>query len=498
MTAFVGANIWGCGPKIVYVDQGRFVDSGDPRETIDLSGKWVMPGFIDSHCHILPSGLDLLKLNLSSCSTKSEVLDAVRDWESSMETGDEWLLAVQYDQTKFIDKTHLTRQELDQVSQSRPILLRHSNGHASVCNSAALIRAGVNASTPNPDGGEYIRDASGEPNGVLLEKAHEFVTAQVPKPTLEQMIEGILRAGDSMATYGITAATDMMTGRFDLEQELRAYQIASERGCKVRLRLSVQWAEVLGRRGIGPERLKELTAGFDPGKVGLIGLKVFADGAIGSATAAIYGKFATTGGRGQLIYNDDNLAEIIRSIDAAGFNCATHTIGDRSTDLVMDAYEKTDDPSQHRIEHAMILSDSQIERMARLGSKVTMQPEFLKRFGHAYRAQLPDQFSNLKRMRSVWDAGIELSFSSDRPIVPGNPWHGIEMAVNRPEDFNQAEAVTMEEAVLAYTKRGALANNDPHQGAIQSGNRADFQVYDQEPSIDSTPVQVWVGGERTV
>lgn len=499
MIRFINCQVWGTELREFWVKDGRFVLDGDADSPVqDLGGKWVMPGFVDAHCHILPGGLDLLKLNLSGCSTREEVLDAVRDWETGFsDDPDEWLLATQYDQTKFPGAGHLTRAELDSVSSTRPILLRHSNGHASVANSAALARAGVTRETADPEGGSYGRDSSGELDGVLLEKAHEFVTSQVPEPEFEQMVEAILRVGESMSGYGITAATDMMTGRFNLDKELRAYHEAARRGCKVRLRLSMQWATVLTeRKGIDPGRLKELTSAMDPGQCGVIGLKVFADGAIGSATAAIYGKYATTGGNGQLIYSEENLKEIIRKIDAAGYGCAVHTIGDRSTDLVMEAYEATDDPSKHRIEHAMILSDAQIERMARLGAQVTMQPEFLKRFGHAYRAQIPDLAPKLKRFRSVLDAGIKLSFNSDRPIVPGNPWDGIEMAVKRPEGFDQAENITLAEAVHAYTEAGAMANFDPHQGAVMTGNRADFQVYECEPGVGSSPSEVWLGGEN--
>ncbi len=493
-------NFWGFIGEQIGIENGRFVSVSDSPVEIDLKDRWIMPGFIDAHCHILPSGLDLLKLNLSSCETKEDVLDSVRDCERLMDPGTDWLLAVQYDQTKFEGAQHIENYELDLISETRPILLRHSNGHASVCNSAALRVAGVDSSTPDPEGGEYGKCWKGEPNGVLLEKAHEYVTSCVPKPTLEQMVEGIMRAGDSMAGYGITCATDMMTGRFDLERELQAYRIASEKGCKIRLRLSLQWATVLSdRKAIAKERLEELLGEMNPELCRMIGLKVFADGAIGSATAAIYGKYSTTGGSGQLIYSEENLAQIIAKIDSAGYACAVHTIGDRSTDLVMEAYEKTDDPLRHRIEHAMILSDEQIQRMAKLGSHLAMQPEFIKRFGHAYRAQIPELAGRLNRCRSVLDAGISLSFNSDRPIVPGNPWDGIEMAVDRLPGFDACENVTLAEAVDCYTLGGAVANREPEFcGRIQPGMVADFQIYDKEPTVGCSPSEVWRGGEKVV
>lgn len=482
-------------PLSFSVSGGRFDQIGVDITGEDWSGRHVMPGFVDSHCHILPTGLDLLKLHLGACQSQDDILQAVKERSASLEPG-EWLLAVHYDQTKWPGAAHLSRHQLDGAVPDRPVLLRHSNGHASVANSAALEAASIPPDVVDPDGGTFERDSAGQLTGVLLERAHERVTSAAPHPTLDQMVEAILRAGERMSAFGITAATDMMTGRWNLDRELHAYTLAASKGCNVRLRLCLQWASVLGKRGIESGRLRELESAMEPGSCAIWGLKVFADGAIGSATAAIHGKFLTTGGNGQLIYSEEKLAQIIADIDASGYRCAVHSIGDRSTDLVLDAYEKTADPSRHRIEHVMILSDGQIQRLKKIGCRATMQPEFLVRFGHAYKAQLPAEVAcRLKRARSVIDAGIDLSFSSDAPIVTGNPWDGIRTAVSRPEGFDPAENVTMQEAIDAYTVRGARANDDGHQGAFEVGNRADFQVYDGPPNPSASPVAVFKGGE---
>lgn len=444
---------------------------------LDLQGAEIAPAFIDSHCHILPTGLDLHKLNLDEADTPEKVLEAVLDWHKAS-SGEGWLHAVHYDQTRFPDGLHLTRLDLDRVSPDRPILLRHVNGHASVANSAALRAAGVSAATPDPSGGEFLRGQDGEPNGVLLERAHEQVSNAAPEPSLDQMIAAILEAGEKMAQLGIGTATDMMTGRWNLENELTAYRIASERGCKVRLRLFLQWGAVLGKRGLTPERLKEHQESSDPLRCKVLGLKIFADGAISSATAAISGVYVGTTSNGQLIYAPERLKQMARMADEAGWRLATHTIGDRSTDLVLDAYEATADPSRHRIEHAMLLSDQQIERISRLGSLVTMQPEFLARFGHAYRRQLgPERAAKLKRFRSVIDAGISLSFSSDRPIVPGDPRDGIGAATSRLEGFDPGENCTLEEAYRAYTVEAAKSNfEESDLGRLGVGYLADYRI----------------------
>jgi len=162
-----------------------------------------------------------------------------------------------------------------------------------------------------------------------------------------------------------------------------------------------------------------------------------------------------------LIYSPERLKEMVRIADQAGFSIAIHSIGDYSTDLVMDAFESLPDPRKHRIEHAMLLSDAQIERLGKLGCFCTMQPEFLMRFGHSYLRQLgPVRASKLERFRSVKDAGIPLSLSSDRPIVAGDPRDGVKMAHQRPEAFDSSENLTLEEAIDGYTTRAAEPTND--------------------------------------
>jgi predicted amidohydrolase YtcJ len=299
----------------------------------------------------------------------------------------------------------------------------------------------------------------------------------------------------------------MMTGRFDLHKELEAYRLAAERGCKIRLRLYVQWSSVFGARAMPMEEFEAAQRLMDPQTCRVNGIKIFADGAIGSATAAIYGRFSgqpinpamiiSRGGKkpatqtqerevdGQLMYEPERLKKMVRTAHDAGYSIAIHSIGDYSTDLVMQAYEQLDSAKQHRIEHAMILSDAQIERMAKLGCKCTMQPEFLMRFAHSYRKQLgPERASHLKRARSILDAGIPLSFNSDRPIVAGDPMDGIRTAVHRPEGFDPAENVTIEEALHGYTSQAAFTNGDSDlMGSLTPGQLADFQVFDEDPRL---------------
>jgi predicted amidohydrolase YtcJ len=497
-------------PRDMLVEDGRVAFNGpayrgsmEGIRVEDLGNRLMYPSFVDNHCHILPTGLDLQKLNLGSCTSNEEVLDAVAGRLPSTHNGN-WLHAVHYDQTKF-GGVFLTRTDLDKISTSIPILLRHVNGHASVANSAALRVAGVADDATDPEGGSYGRDSAGTVNGVLFESAHERVTHRAPIPSVDEMVDAILLASERMADFGICCASDMMTGRFDLLRELEAYQVAAQRGCRIAVRLYLQWGEAFKKDGgfrseDVQERIRSYRGeGWNAPQIA--GIKIFADGAIGSATAAIYGRYSgvpSAGYRvsqharnaaahapmelevsGQLIYTPDRLKSMVRIAHDAGYQVAIHSIGDYSTDLVMDAYEELDEASRHRIEHAMILSDSQIERMAALGIHCSIQPEFLMRFGHSYQRQLgPERTAKLNRARSLIDAGVKLSFSSDRPIVSGNPLDGIKVATSRPEGFDPSENITLVEAVHAYTAAGAEVVQDSDFGALLPGQLAKFRLED--------------------
>ena len=306
----------------------------------DLGGAYILPAFNDCHCHILPTGIDLRNLALDSCKSPQDILDAVRD---SLPKVEGWLVAVHYDQNKWDGGAHITRDQLDAISDSVPILLKHTNGHASVVNSAALREAGIHDNTEDPPGGTFVRDTSGRMNGLLLERAHETVFTKIPEPSLDEMVDLILRASEAMAAYGITAASDMMTGQFHLLKELEAYRIASEKS-RVRYTLWLQWGTVLGPRGFKQNQIEEIVRRMDPKKCSVGGLKIFSDGAIGSATAAIYGRFETDpdDGRtesGKLIYSPERLTDMVVQATQRNYPVAVHAIGDRAVDRTLDAFE---------------------------------------------------------------------------------------------------------------------------------------------------------------
>jgi predicted amidohydrolase YtcJ len=479
---FTGARWWRDGEVCnLLIDAGGRVRYRGPDRLsadlqTDLQGAWLMPSFVDCHCHILSTGLDLQKLDLTGCVSREEVLQRVRG-RAAAEPDGAWVLAVQYDQTRFHDGRHISADELETATLGHPAILRHTSGHACIANRTALsLRSG------DRDDVGIVRDDKGTPTGVLLEGAMQIVYKLLPQPTRGQMSDAILAAAQEMNALGVTSAADMGSV-YSLDDQLWAYQDAINRGAKLRIRLYPNWSQVI--KG-------NIEFAAQTPMLRVNGVKLYADGAIGAATAATYQEY-TVGGTGQLIYPAEEMERRVSIADERGFSIAIHTIGDRSTDVVLDALSKTKEPSRHRIEHAMMLSDEQVERISRLGVGVSMQPEFLLRFIHAYKRQIGEERAGrLKRFRTLLDSGVKIGFSSDRPIVPGNPWDGIRAAMEHP-----SEAITYEEAISCYTNYAAALDGDQDCGSLDENQIADFQVYSEDPRNCSSPrpTAVYVGGD---
>jgi predicted amidohydrolase YtcJ len=469
------------------VEDGRVIFRGSrypgerPSRFESCQGRRLAPTFIDSHCHIIPAGLDMSMLDLTNIDSYDGLKEALCNDLSNLDESN-WCLAIHYNSERIHGGIDITKNDLDSVSSSTPIVLRHTSGHSSIANSAALRAAGFLGVESH--------------SGLLHEQDHFRMSKALPQPTIDEMIEAVLLAGTSMRNYGICCAADMMTGHYDPVLELRAYRLASERGCPIALRMYIQWSSYYRSPPETREAMGAEIEQMDPTKCGVSGIKIFADGAFSSGTAAIYGSYAVPspfGHRldaanfasegqevsGRLNYSPSTLAEMVRTANEEGLPVAIHSIGDFATDIVLDAFDNGIGV-QNRIEHAMLLSDDQIERMARLNVHCVMQPEFLNHFEGSYAKRLgPERASKLKRFRSVLDAGINLCFSSDRPIAEGNPRTGISRAIRRPEGYDQGENISEAEAIRAYTTSSAKALGiQAEMGSLLLGQAADYRIFD--------------------
>ncbi|MEN3002718.1 MAG: amidohydrolase [Armatimonadota bacterium] len=490
--------------EAMVVQAGRVVAVGSREELrarypdakrVQLDGGAIVPAFNDCHCHVLALGIDLGKADLRGCTSIPEIQQRLREW-AAQNPDAPWILGRAYDQNLLPEGRHLTRHDLDAVSRERPIFLNHVSKHGAAVNSRALEIAGITRETPDPPDGAILRDERGEPTGILLESAATLVSRHIPKPTGAELVEAVHRATRDMAQRGILAASDASTGWLNLEEEVAAYTRALEQGAPVRLTLMPLYS-VAERAGwlAQPESAGEAT-GISPQppsphpdlRWGAI--KLFADGAFTTRTAAVREPYADTGTTGTLMYEPEELMERILMVHRAGWQCAVHAIGDRAIELVLQGYrralEQFPHPDhRHRIEHAMLMADDLIAEMQVLGVVAVPQPEFLWWLTTAYLKGLGERAHALMPFRSWVQRGIAVAFSSDQPVVPGDPLLGWRAAVTRTSRdgtcLQPDEGLDPLTALRLFTLGGAYATRDPELGALAPGMQARWILLSHPP-----------------
>jgi predicted amidohydrolase YtcJ len=469
--------------------------AGAGSRVVDLNGALVAPGFNDSHMHILWYGLTLLMADLSPAAgvrTVPALVEALLKWRAA-HPGAEWVQGGRYDQNTFPGASHPLRVDLDAAFPDTPVYISQTSGHAGVANSVALRLAGIDATTPDPPGGAIVRDARGEPTGLLLEDAMERVTACIPEPTQSDQVEAIARACGRLVTNGITAASEMSLGSYGLAAEIDAYRRASEQGAPVRMTVH-PLTSVLGMPDHGIPFLQAVRdlglpshSGPGIGGVRLGGAKLFVDGALTVRTAALRSPFVDGSGRGMLLHDPDQLRAIVRAAHLLGWQVCAHAIGDGAVDEALCAIEAAQSvlprgDARHRVEHAMVLGADLIDRMAAGAVVAALQPEFLARLGDAYVMGLgAERAASVNPTASLAAAGVAMAFGSDCPVVPGAPLAGIAAAAARRTPsgvtLGPDEAISPLEALRRYTSGSAFAEFDEQQsGALEFGRRADAVV----------------------
>jgi predicted amidohydrolase YtcJ len=345
-----------------------------------------------------------------------------------------------------------TAAELDDVVGDRPVLLYRYCGHIAVANSAALRLAGIDAGTPDPEGGSFDREASGRPNGILRETAvtpvSKALEPHTPPPSDLEIISalaGLRRLGIGSIT-GMISVSDAVWCAVDDEVET-----LTRLGPDLPIDIDVLLIAST------PEDLRAAKERIDraEGPIRFVGYKDFIDGSLGGHTAAMYEPFADQPAtRGTERYRHDHMVEMGRTSLEMGGSVAIHAIGDRANDLVLDVHEELigqgADPARLRVEHASILTSETIDRMARLGVTASVQPAFLaseetwleKRLG-------PDRMDRAYPFRSLLEAGVPLLGGSDSPVELPDPAIGISAAVDR-HGINPGEALTREQAEALF------------------------------------------------
>lgn len=457
--------------------EGADAADADPT-VVDLEGRTVLPGFNDAHTHLLSVGIDRLETDLADAPDRETALSMLRENAETTPAG-EWVLGYNFDETTWPEgDDHLTRADLDAVSEDHPVAAMRVDGHAAAVNGPALDRidlAGVDR--------DVRRDDDGEPTGVLVEDAAGRVK-QATYPRGEKARRALAAATERAHELGVTSVQNMsgLTAPQEYGSPIQAAFFGAWRdgdlGLRVTFYVHSGKAESLADL--------EVASGFGDEWLRIGGLKTFSDGSLGARTGKISGTYADDPDNdGTMVTTEAELLELFRTAARADQQIATHALGDAAIDTVLDCYEavlddyRVPDP-RLRIEHVEIADDEAIARMAELGIVASMQPNFLQWAGDGgiYETVLDADLAALNnRYRDVLEADVPLAFGSD--TMPIGPLHGIHHAVNAPRD---GQRLSVDAAIAAYTRGAAYAEfAEDEKGTLEPGMLGDAVVLDADP-----------------
>ena len=444
---------------------------------VDLMGRTVLPGFTDSHIHLLGYGMMLKTVQLYDATSINDVRESVSK-AAKKSRPEQWIVGRGWDQEKLLEHRYLESKDLDDLG-SNPIFLRRVCGHIGVANSTALRIAGVNRETTVPDGGVIVTDSTGEPTGLLKESALGLVEEkiEVDDRTIE---ESLVRASQKLLRYGLTSFHCVL-------QNARESRILKRLCDEGKVKQSIygimpydSFDEAVGAgvsTDLGPAR-----PGFRIG-----GVKIFMDGSLGARTAALTEPYSDENGTmGILTFSEQKLADTVTRAEAAGLQLCMHAIGDRALGTILKVLEDKSESSarkslRHRIEHASLAPPALLTRMRRLGIVASVQPRFIYSDSWAGARLGERRARSLYPFRSMKTKGIPLAAGSDGPVEDPNPLEGIWSAVARP-GLSPSERLTVPEAFAMYTAGGAYASHsESNSGTIRVGSKADLVVLEADP-----------------
>jgi len=462
--------------------------AGPGTQVIDLAGKLVVPGFNDAHVHFFDGGAHLAGVKLRDAKSEAEFRERIRQFAARLPEG-RWIVGGDWDHENWTPARLPTRQSIDEGAGSHPVFVNRLDGHMSLANSIALKLAGITRNTPDPPGGTIVRDASGEPTGVLKDAAMGAVERVIPTPSEDEIADAVRAAMRYAAENGVTSVQDMSAS----PAIFRVYQRLLKRGeLTVRISGHQPLAEWKRLADVG------LLADFGSPLLHIGGLKGFADGSLGSTTALFFEPYTDTPGSSGLA-NDEMIPESrmrqhIADADRAGLQIAVHAIGDKANHLILDMFaeaEKTNGPRDRRwrIEHAQHLRPDDIPRFARLHVIASMQPYHAIDDGRWAEGRIgPVRSRTTYAFRSLADAGVVLAFGSDWPVAPMEPIQGIYGAATRrtldgkhPGGWIPEQKIAVAEALRAYTWGSAYASFEEEiKGTIEPGKLADLVALSED------------------
>jgi predicted amidohydrolase YtcJ len=475
---------------------------------LDGKGRTLLPGLFDAHGHVMGLGIAALTLDLSDTKTLAQAQAKIADYAKAHPER-RWILGRGWNQEIWGLGRFPTAADIDSVVADKPVLLERVDGHAVWANSAALSAAGVTPKSVSPPGGRIEKLANGAPAGVLVDAASALVEKAVPQPLPSERDLALATAQDILLSLGITAIADMGTS----PEDWNAMRRAGDKGA-LRIRL-VSYANsidtALSIAGSGP------TPWLYDDRLRMVGIKMYADGALGSRGACVKKAYADAPGQTGLCFLDDTKMRNIMSRAAMNkLQVATHAIGDAANAQVLSAIEELvqtyKGDRRWRIEHAQIVDPVDLPRFGKNGIIASMQPVHQTSDRKMAEARLdPPRLAGAYAWASMLRNGGVLAFGSDVPVESANPFPGLAAAITREDADGQPfggwqsqERVTREQALAAFTTGAAFAGQAEDRVArLSPGYRADFILVDVDPIL-STPAELratkvsetWVGGKR--
>ena len=474
------------GSRIVAVGGDAAIQKwiGPGTKVIDLAGRRLVPGFNDAHVHFYYGGRDLSSVHLRDARSEDEFRSRIAAFAAKLPSG-RWITGGAWDHENWTPARLPTRQLVDSVTGDHPLLVTRLDGHMSLANGVTLKLAGITRKTDDPPGGTIVRDANGDPTGVLKDAAQELAERVMPAPGEEEIAEAVRAAMRYANERGVTSVQDMSAE----PAVLRVYEKLLHAGA-----LTVR---ISGHQPLADwKRLADIgvTADFGGDKLHIGGLKGFADGSLGSTTALFFHPYLdapnTNGLANAEMIPESKMRDHILAADRAGLQVAVHAIGDKANATILDMYELAEKQDgardrRFRIEHAQHLRQRDIPRFAALHVIASMQPYHAIDDGRwAAKRVGPDVLKGTYAFRSLLDSGAVLAFGSDWDVAPMDPLLGIYAAATRrtldgknPNGWYPEQKIRVAEALRAYTYGSAYASFDEGlKGSIEPGKLADFAV----------------------
>jgi hypothetical protein len=466
---------------------------------VDVGGRTLLPGLIDAHGHVLGLGFSALQLDLVGAASIEDLKQRLRAYAEAHPDA-RWIIGRGWNQELWADKRFPTAADLDSVVSDRPVWLERVDGHAAVANSAAMKAAGVTAHTAAPPGGRIE-------SGLFVDAARALIDKAVPPPTQAELDQAMGKSQEILLGYGVTGVGAMSTSL----EDWNAMRRAGEAG-RLQIRIMAYGEGVDLVHALGKP-----TPWMYGGRLLMGGIKFYADGALGSRGAWLKQPYADKADtRGLQFHSDAEMLSLADQAAAAGFQVATHAIGDAANAQVIRVYErlskKYGTDRRWRIEHFQIVDPADIPRLAPAGIIASMQPVH----------QTSDRLMAEKRLgsnrlagayawQSVLKRGARLAFGTDFPVESPNPFPGLSAAISRqdvngepPGGWIPTERLTLAQALDAYTRGAAYAAFAEQKiGSLEPGKWADFIIVDRDPSkVDAQSLartqvlETWIAGKK--